>query len=169
MKKLFALLIALMMVFTLAACGNNETPSGSEGDNPGTSQSDNQGGSENQGGEENKGGKELYDVTDAQITVADGLDVSVIPAVAKKGVGTLKSGGYDLKKASLSSYSAQCEITYFDVAKEGYDALLDYYKSNGATVEEAFGTIDVIFDWGKIVPVYHADQNQVSLTVYINK
>ena len=168
MKKLFALLLALMMVFALAACGNNETPSGSE-NNPGTSQSGNQGGTENQGGEENKGGKELYDVTDAQITVADGLDVSVIPAVAKKGVGTLKSGGYDLKKASLSSYSAQCEITYFDVAKEGYDALLDYYKSNGATVEEAFGTIDVIFDWGKIVPVYHADQNQVSLTVYINK
>ena len=46
MKKLFALLIALMMVFALAACGNNETPSGSEGDNPGTSQSGNEGGSE---------------------------------------------------------------------------------------------------------------------------
>ena len=171
MKKLFALLIALMMVFSLAACdlGNTEDPNK---DNPGTSQSDNQGGSENQGGEENKGGKELYDVTDAQITVADGLDVSVIPAVAKKGVGTLKSGGYDLKLPSSTfsdMYKAQCEITYFDVAKEGYDALLDYYKSNGATVEEAFGTIDVIFDWGKIVPVYHADQNQVSLTVYINK
>lgn len=172
MKKLLAILLALMMVFALAACGNNETPSGSEGDNPGTSQTDSQGGSENQGGEENKGGKELYDVADAQITVADGLDVSVIPAVAKKGIGTLKSGGYDLKLPSSTfsdMYKAQCEITYFDVAKEGYDALLDYYKSNGATVEEAFGTIDVIFDWGKIVPVYHADQNQVSLTVYINK
>ena len=46
MKKLFALLIALMMVFALAACGNNETPSDSEGDNPGTSQSGNEGGSE---------------------------------------------------------------------------------------------------------------------------
>ena len=168
MKKILALVLSAMMIFSLAACGDNNTTDPDK-DNPGTSQTDNQGGSENQGGEENKGGKELYDVTDAQITVADGLDVSVIPAVAKKGVGTLKSGGYDLKKASLSSYSAQCEITYFDVAKEGYDALLDYYKSNGATVEEVFGTIDVIFDWGKIVPVYHADQNQVSLTVYINK
>ena len=161
MKKVLALLLSIMMLLCFVACDTNDdpNPSGSEGDKPGTSQS----------GEENRGSKELYDVTDAQITVADGLDVSVIPAVAKKGVGTLKSGGYDLKKASLSSYSAQCEITYFDVAKEGYDALLDYYKSNGATVEEAFGTIDVIFDWGKIVPVYHADQNQVSLTVYINK
>ena len=162
MKKIFALLIALMMVFSLVACdlGNTEDPNK---DNPGTSQS----GENNNGGEENKGGKDLYDVTDAQISVADGLDISVIPAIAKKGVGTLKSGGYDLKKASLSSYIAQCEITYFDVAKEGYDALLDYYESNGATVEETFGSVDVIFDWGKIVPVYHADQNQMSLTVYI--
>ncbi len=169
MKKLLAILLAAMMLLSLAACtSNDDNPSGSE-NNPGTSQSDNQGGTENQGGEENKGGKELYDVTDAQITVADGLDISVIPAVAKKGIGTLKSGGYDLRKSSLSSYKAVCDVTYFDVAKEGYDALLDYYKSNGATVEEAFGTIDVIFDWGKIVPVYHADQNQVSLTVYINK
>ena len=52
MKKIFALLIALMMVFALAACTNNDdNPSGSE-NNPGTSQSDNQGGTENQGGEE---------------------------------------------------------------------------------------------------------------------
>ena len=54
MKKLLAILLALMMVFALAACGNNETPSGSEGDKPGTSQSgennDSQGG-ENNGGE----------------------------------------------------------------------------------------------------------------------
>ena len=53
MKKLFALLLAVMMVFSFAACGNNDdNPSGSE-NNPGTSQSDNQGGTENQGGEEN--------------------------------------------------------------------------------------------------------------------
>ncbi|MBQ9750568.1 MAG: hypothetical protein IJV87_08340, partial [Clostridia bacterium] len=58
MKKIFALLIALMMVFALAACGNNETPSGSEGDKPGTSQGgeSNNGGAENNGGTENNGG-----------------------------------------------------------------------------------------------------------------
>ena len=39
MKKLLALLLAMMLVFSLAACGDNETPSGSEGDKPGTSQS----------------------------------------------------------------------------------------------------------------------------------
>ena len=65
MKKLFALLLAVMMVFSFAACTNNDdNPSGSE-NNPGTSQSDNQGGTENQGGEENNGGEnnETYDLT----------------------------------------------------------------------------------------------------------
>ena len=41
MKKLLALLLAVMMIFSLVACGNNETPSSSEGDNPGTSQNGN--------------------------------------------------------------------------------------------------------------------------------
>ena len=171
MKKLFALLLAMMMIFSLAACGDNETPSGSGGDNPGTSQTDNQGGSENQGGEENKGGKELYDVTDAQITVADGLDISVIPAVAKKGIGTLKSGGYDLKLPSSTfsdMYKAQCEITYFDVSEDDFNTLLDYYRSNGGNVVKEFGSYEAAFDWGKIVPIFHADQKQISLTVYIN-
>ena len=62
MKKLFALLLALMMVFALAACGNNETPSGSEGDKPGTSQ----GGESNNGGENNNNGDNstgTYDLT----------------------------------------------------------------------------------------------------------
>ena len=49
MKKLFALLIALMMIFSLAACGNNNTTDPDK-DNPGVSQS----GENNNGGEENK-------------------------------------------------------------------------------------------------------------------
>ena len=53
MKKLFALLIALMMVFSLVACdlGNTEDPNK---DNPGTSQN----GGENNNGSENNGGGE---------------------------------------------------------------------------------------------------------------
>ena len=45
MKKLLALLLAIMLVFSLAACGDNNTTD-SDKDNPGTSQSDNKGGSE---------------------------------------------------------------------------------------------------------------------------
>ena len=45
MKKLFALLLAMMMIFSLAACGDNNTTDPDK-DAPGTSQSDNKGGSE---------------------------------------------------------------------------------------------------------------------------
>ena len=45
MKKLFALLLALMMIFSLAACGDNNTTNPDK-DNPGVSQSGNNGGSE---------------------------------------------------------------------------------------------------------------------------
>ena len=51
MKKLFALLLAMMLVFSLAACGNNENTDPSGSDNPGVSQSN----ENNAGGEETKG------------------------------------------------------------------------------------------------------------------
>ena len=64
MKKLFALLLAMMMIFSLAACGeNNKTDP--DKDNPGVSQSgennDDKGGAENNGGEENNGGSSQED------------------------------------------------------------------------------------------------------------
>ena len=52
MKKILALVLSAMMIFSLAACVDNNTTDPNK-DNPGTSQSDNQGGTENQGGEEN--------------------------------------------------------------------------------------------------------------------
>ena len=52
MKKLLAILLAAMMLLSLAACGDNNTTDPDK-DNPGTSQSDNQGGENSDGGEEN--------------------------------------------------------------------------------------------------------------------
>ena len=49
MKKLLTLLLAMLMVFSLAACGDNNTTDPDK-DNPGVSQ----GGENNDGGEENK-------------------------------------------------------------------------------------------------------------------
>ena len=72
MKKLLALLLVGMMIFSLAACGDNNTTDPDK-DSPGVSQSgennDSQGGTENQGVEENNGGNngdgntETYDLT----------------------------------------------------------------------------------------------------------
>ena len=171
MKKLFALLLAMMMVLSLAACGGGDdekTPSSDDKTPSSTQQQEQNTPDPDPAPDDKTGSNELYDVTDDQITAADGLDVSVIPEVAKKGIGTLKSGGFDLKLPSLSSYNAQCEITYFDVSEDGFNMLLDYYKANGGEVSETFGSIEAVFDWGKIVPIYHADQKQISLTVYVS-
>ena len=55
MKKILAILLAAMMMFALVACDTGDNPDNPNKDNPGTSQSGNQGGTENQGGEENNG------------------------------------------------------------------------------------------------------------------
>ena len=64
MKKLLALLLVGMMIFSLAACGENtDNPSGNE-NNPGTSQTgeeNNNGGTENNSGAENNGGSSQED------------------------------------------------------------------------------------------------------------
>ena len=68
MKKLLALFIALMMVFSLVACGDNNTTDPDK-DNPGVSQSgenNNGGENNNNGGENNNNGDnntETYDLT----------------------------------------------------------------------------------------------------------
>ena len=58
MKKLLAILVAVLMVFSLVACDMGDKPDNDK-DNPGVSQSgennDSQGGTENQGGEDNSG------------------------------------------------------------------------------------------------------------------
>ena len=53
MKKLLALLLVLLLTFSLVACGNGNNTDPSDSDNPGTSQTDNQGGESTDGGEEN--------------------------------------------------------------------------------------------------------------------
>ncbi len=120
MKKLFALLIALMMIFSLAACGDNNKPDADK-DNPGTSQTDNQGGSENQGGEENNGGEnnnggntENYDLT----TVA----------------GYLAKFGYSESDFSFTKNFTRTKST--STGSNGEIILVGIYVSEGMTSDE---------------------------------
>ena len=85
MKKILTLLLVGLLVFSLAACGEDTNdPSGS--DKPGVSQSgennDSQGG-ENNGGETNANvSHELFDISEL-------ASESKIPDYAKKAIGTL--------------------------------------------------------------------------------
>lgn len=169
MKKLFALLIAMMMVLSLAACGGgNDTPdpSGSGDNTPGNSQQQEQPG-------DTPGNNELFDVTDEQITVSDGMNAADVPAVMKKAIGTLKSDGFKYKKinaALASTYSAEINIALFDVTEDDYNTLLAYYEAEGGAAEEdpfMKGSYEVVFDWGKLTMDWHGDSSQISVIGYI--
>ena len=171
MKKLLAILLALVMVFALAACGNNETPSGSEGGTPGTSQSDD--GLLNR--EEDKG--ELWDVADADITILnEGHDVAIVPAGLKKGIGTQSKAQIYLRDPSstfASIYKSLYEANYKEVAQVDVDALVDYIEQEiGVQASEgglsSYTEYIISTDTMEITILHYPSKNEVKVSAYLN-
>lgn len=144
MKKLLALLLVCMMIFALAACGDSETPSGSEGDKPGTSQSgdndDDQGGESTVGGsEENNGGESIYDIeghfSAKQIAFIESLGKS---EEGKKFVAFKEENGYvEFYVAEWNEDTTLNNLIHYTVyysnasytASERYKKAMDDYQS----------------------------------------
>ena len=171
MKKLFALFLAMMMVYSLAACGNNETPSGSEGGTPGTSQSDD--GLLNR--EEDKG--ELWDVADADITILnEGHDVAIVPAGLKKGIGTQSKAQIYLRDPGstfASIYKSLYEANYKEVAQVDVDALVDYIEQEiGVQASEgglsSYTEYIISTDTMEITILHYPSKNEVKVSAYLN-
>ena len=171
MKKILAILLAAMMVFALTACGNNETPSGSEGGTPGTSQSDD--GLLNR--EEDKG--ELWDVADADITILnEGHDVAIVPAGLKKGIGTQSKAQIYLRDPSstfASIYKSLYEANYKEVAQVDVDALIDYIEQEiGVQASEgglsSYTEYIISTDTMEITILHYPSKNEVKVSAYLN-
>ena len=171
MKKLLALLLVCMMIFALAACGNNETPSGSEGGTPGTSQSDD--GLLNR--EEDKG--ELWDVADADITILnEGHDVAIVPAGLKKGIGTQSKAQIYLRDPGstfASIYKSLYEANYKEVAQVDVDALVDYIEQEiGVQASEgglsSYTEYIISTDTMEITILHYPSKNEVKVSAYLN-
>ena len=126
MKKLFALLLALMMIFSLAACGNNETPSGSEGGTPGTSQ----GGESNNGGENNNNGGESTNNGDNNTETYDLTTVA----------GYLAQYGYS--ESDFSSTKNFTRMKSTSTKSSGEIVNVGVYISEGLTEEEKTAWVD---------------------------
>ena len=124
MKKLLALLLAMMLVFSLAACGDNNTTDPDK-DNPGVSQSgENNNGGENQGGESTNNGGELSldNITDANYA-----------EIVRKlfGIDVVPGDGWELKKAESTGtlaggigivYQGSSTVDTKEMMKKYYDA-----------------------------------------------
>ena len=126
MKKLLAILLAAMLLLSLAACGNNETPSGSEGDKPGTSQ----GGESNNGGENNNNGGESTNNGDNNTETYDLTTVA----------GYLAQYGYS--ESDFSSTKNFTRMKSTSTKSSGEIVNVGVYISEGLTDDEKTAWID---------------------------
>ena len=144
MKKLLALLLVGMMIFSLAACTNNENTDPSGSDNPGTSQSgendDDQVGESTVGGsEENNGGESIYGIeghfSAKQIAFIESLGKS---EEGKKFVAFKEENGYvEFYVAEWNEDTTLNNLIHYTVyysnasytASERYKKAMDDYQS----------------------------------------
>ena len=161
MKKLLALLLAAMMVFALAACGDNNTTDPDK-DNPGVSQS----GENNDGGDKlntkreeavkqaNKDNwqqvvKDNFGVT---VTVPDGWTVDIAKYAAGGVTVTFECSSTETEAlAFLDGLYAQLKAQAVDGVKSDYDGTV--YESYSEALEKApaftVGRFDLVVDADK--------------------
>ena len=161
MKKLLAILLAAMMVFALAACGDNNTTDPDK-DNPGVSQS----GENNDGGDKlntkreeavkqaNKDNwqqvvKDNFGVT---VTVPDGWTVDIAKYAAGGVTVTFECSSTETDAiAFLDGLYAQLKSQAVDGVKSDYDGTV--YESYSEALEKApaftVGRFDLVVDADK--------------------
>ncbi len=136
MKKLLAILLALMMVFTLAACGDNNTTDPDK-DNPGASQS----------GEENKGG-----VNNDENLTLDNITDDNYEAVAKKlfGIDVDPGDGWTYVKAESLNKVTNFSVTYEGSTSDGKALMKKYFDAALALSAEGIYGKEVNFSTGGV-------------------
>ena len=165
MKKILAILLAAMMLLSLAACGDNTTTDPDK-DNPGVSQSgennDSQGGTENQGSEENNGNEtqpaedtfenRMAEVGLPGLAMPEGCAYEQAKSSVFKGAKLTKEFGWtsdDLKAFIRSAWTRCSELTnagIFDgtfgggkfTVEKTYDSILDKYPEFDTTELDGF-------------------------------
>lgn len=147
MKKLLALLLVGIMIFSLAACGDNNSTDPDK-ETPGTSQS----------GENNNNSN--IKISTATI---DGYD---LPDVALAYVGTLNKAYNDYHRDAEAHFYVKSK----DADEDAFNALVDYYAANGGTLdEEMSGSVSKYFDfeWGRIEVSHFGVDEEISAKIIV--
>lgn len=163
MKKLLALLLVCMMIFALAACGENNTTDPDK-DIPGVSQSgennDSQGG-ENNGGETNANvSHELFDISEL-------ASESKIPDYAKKAIGTL-SFCDDISR-SMPQYELCYNAYMKNVSQEDFDKYIANLNANEPNDPVEGNKFNYYWSWGQINGTYFPDTGNLDVNISVNK
>ena len=141
MKKLFALLLAAMMVFALAACGDNNTADPDK-DNPGTSQSGEN--NNDKGGTENQGGDNQNDDWQTIMKTTYGIDLTLPNGWSFSNIRKTSGHQFNFNYTGSdfdSAYVALCE-TMFDLTAAVSGTSGNFiYKDNGYVSIDEIPTI----------------------------
>ncbi len=182
MKKLVAIMLAVMLVFAMVACDTGSNPDSSSNGNLGVSQS-----GENK--DENSKSAELIEIQDTDIrviaadymTILTGDDAAVqkakIPAEIKKGVGEIGAGLCTMTPDYNGDGTYSFGATFY-VPKDSFDeywkVLTDYYKSLEGTVtsDSTIGStklLEMEFSWGEMYQCEgYVGEEQATITVSFN-
>ena len=179
MKKLFALFLAMMMVFSLAACGGDDdkAPSGNEDNSPASSQQQEQNTpdpapveDEPEKTPDNSGNEELpapdtfgsTAVLHELFDIEQLADIPEFPDYAKKAIGDLRwcddLGGDSFGKYHFNAYMK--EVTQEDF--ETYIANLAANEPNDPIEGEEFY---YYWDWGQITGTYFPDSGTLDVVL----
>ena len=121
MKKLFALLLALMMVFALAACGNNNTTDPDK-DNPGVSQS----------GEDNDAPVEAGELLTIKLGVSiPKPDIEYTVALDAVDCFKIDWNWETITTDQVKHYAKRMEAAGFTCTDENDNKEMDYYSWKG--------------------------------------
>lgn len=147
MKKILCILLAGLMLLSLAACGDNNSTDPDK-ETPGTSQS----------GENNNNSN--IKISTATI---DGYD---LPDVALAYVGTLNKAYNDYHRDAEAHFYVKSK----DADEDAFNALVDYYAANGGTLdEEMSGSVSKYFDfeWGRIEVSHFGVDEEISAKIIV--
>ena len=175
MKRILAILLAAMMLFSLVACDTGDNPDNPNKDSPGTSQNDNQGdtqgGTENQGGENQNVKIDLIDIPNSAIlaykngkTELQGDEATVmiskVPTEIRKGVGEIVENKCTLKTNAGGTqyvFDVHFSVPNTSVAS-AYKALCDYYKTlDGSVKSEEASALGMTFSWGEMYRCFYTE------------
>ena len=145
MKRLLTILLAGLMLFSLAACGNDETPSGNNRDDSGASQNGGTGG--------------------VSIQTASIEDYN-LPEVALAYAGTLDKAYNDYHRDA----EAHFYVKSTNADDDAFDALVNYYASNGGILDEEESTSTTKcfdFDWGRVEAAHFGYDEKISVFILV--
>ena len=175
MKRWFALLLALALLFSLAACGGEKAP-GDEEKTPSSSQQQEQNtpdptpapdepeqtpdeGSEETPDPDTSGSTtvlhELFDITQL-------ADISAFPDYAKKAIGDLRWCD-DLGSDSFGQYNYNAYMK--EVTQEDFETYVANLTANAPTNSEEGNIFGFYWDWGQITGEYFPDSGTLDVVL----